>query len=61
VLNGLFIEFLIFLTSVTIFRLPYRGKIYYNILSHNRVITMTHSDYFYITEASKSDIFAGFS
>uniref|UniRef100_A0A914MAC9 Histone-lysine N-methyltransferase n=1 Tax=Meloidogyne incognita TaxID=6306 RepID=A0A914MAC9_MELIC len=38
--------------------LPYRGKIYYNIISHNRVITMTHSDYFYITEASKSDIFA---
>uniref|UniRef100_A0A1I8BLK7 Histone-lysine N-methyltransferase n=1 Tax=Meloidogyne hapla TaxID=6305 RepID=A0A1I8BLK7_MELHA len=38
--------------------LPYKGKIYYNIVSHNRVIAMTHSDYFYITEAKKSDIFA---
>uniref|UniRef100_A0A183C459 Histone-lysine N-methyltransferase n=1 Tax=Globodera pallida TaxID=36090 RepID=A0A183C459_GLOPA len=37
--------------------LPYKGKIFYNLLSHNRIISMTDRDYFFVNEAHTSDIF----
>uniref|UniRef100_A0A914GXP3 Histone-lysine N-methyltransferase n=1 Tax=Globodera rostochiensis TaxID=31243 RepID=A0A914GXP3_GLORO len=37
--------------------LPYKGKIFYNLLSHNRIIVMTDRDYFFVNEAHTSDIF----
>lgn len=42
-----------------VFRLPYRGKITYNLLSHNRIMAMTHKDYFFVTEAEESTIYEG--
>ncbi|KAL3101955.1 hypothetical protein niasHS_003364 [Heterodera schachtii] len=37
--------------------LPYKGKILYNLLSHNRIVVMTDHDYFFVSEAQTSDIF----
>jgi len=42
-------------------RLPYKNKIFYNLVSHNRVIGMSVDDFFYATEAKKSDIYEGLS
>uniref|UniRef100_A0A914BUD5 Uncharacterized protein n=1 Tax=Acrobeloides nanus TaxID=290746 RepID=A0A914BUD5_9BILA len=34
--------------------LPYRNKLFYNVMPHNRVIEMYEKDYFYVLDASKS-------
>lgn len=39
--------------------LPYQNKIFYNLISHNRLIPMTEQDYFFVTEAETSLIYKG--
>lgn len=39
--------------------LPYQNKIFYNLISHNRVIPMTEKDYFFVTEAETSSVYEG--